>query len=297
MAADRSGRSSTRTRWSGRNGIRRPPHVDPEYFFSGDTIAELARKIANPYQTRPMPAAALQETVTRYNSFVDAGVDADFKRPKPRYKIQTPPFYAAWSTPILHDSLTGLRTNTKAQVIDVQGQVIPWPVLRGRVTRRVRSARPGQNPRLWPYRRPGCRLERRKDVGDPFGRFMATHRAHVEISPPVPPELDAGADIILKVKVSCPQGCDLRGIPVTVMAADGVVITSELATFEETTNDNGGLSPFERLARLASMPGQSSSRDTRTRAPSTRKPVAWLPSRSDLIRPAWPCGTFRLRWS
>jgi len=66
---------------------------------------------------------------------------------------------------------------------------------------------------------------------------MGTHRALVEISPPVSPELDAGADIILKVKVSCPQGCDLRGIPVTVMAADGVVITSELATFEETTNE------------------------------------------------------------
>ena len=72
-----------------------------------------------------MPAAALQETVTRYNSFVDAGVDADFMRPTPRYKIQTPPFYAAWSTPILHDSLTRLRTNTKAQVVDVQGQLIP----------------------------------------------------------------------------------------------------------------------------------------------------------------------------
>jgi succinate dehydrogenase/fumarate reductase flavoprotein subunit len=103
----------------------RPPHVDPEYFFSGDTIAELARKISNPYQSRPMPAAVLQETVTRYNSFVDAGADADFNKPTPRYKIQTPPFYAAWSTPILHDSLTGLRTNSKAQVMDIQGQVIP----------------------------------------------------------------------------------------------------------------------------------------------------------------------------
>jgi urocanate reductase len=103
----------------------RPPHVDPDYFFSGDTISDLARRIINPYQSRPMPPAALQETVTRYNSFVDSGVDADFKKPAPRHKIQTPPFYAAWSTPILHDSLTGLRTNTKAQVIDVQGQVIP----------------------------------------------------------------------------------------------------------------------------------------------------------------------------
>jgi urocanate reductase len=103
----------------------RPPYVDPEYFFSGDTIAELARRISNPYQLRPMPPAVLQETVARYNSFVDTGTDADFKKPTPRYKIQTPPFYAAWSTPILHDSLTGLRTNAKAQVIDVQGQVIP----------------------------------------------------------------------------------------------------------------------------------------------------------------------------
>jgi succinate dehydrogenase/fumarate reductase flavoprotein subunit len=107
------------------NWTPKPPHVDPEYFFSGDTIAELARNIVNPYQTRPMPGAVLEETVTRYNSFVDSGTDTDFKKPTPRYKIQTPPFYAAWSTPILHDSLTGLRTNAKAQVMDMQGQVIP----------------------------------------------------------------------------------------------------------------------------------------------------------------------------
>ena len=104
----------------------RPPNVDPDgYFFTADTIAELAGRIVNPYQSQPIPAAALQETVTRYNSFVDAGADEDFQKPTPRYKIQTPPFYAAWSTPILHDSLTGLRTNAKAQVIDIHGQVIP----------------------------------------------------------------------------------------------------------------------------------------------------------------------------
>jgi len=110
----------TRQKWD-----PRPPNVDPEYFFSADTIQELARAIANPYQTRPMPAAVLQDTVTKYNSFVDAGSDPDFKKPAPRYKIQKPPFYAAWSTPILHDSLCGLRTNAKAQTLDMQGQVIP----------------------------------------------------------------------------------------------------------------------------------------------------------------------------
>ncbi len=104
----------------------RPPNVDPDgYFFTADTIAELAGRIANPHQSQPISPAVLQETVTRYNAFVDTGTDADFEKPTPRYKIQTPPFYAAWSTPILHDSLTGLRTNTKAQVIDTRGQVIP----------------------------------------------------------------------------------------------------------------------------------------------------------------------------
>ena len=102
-----------------------PPHVDLDgYFFSGDTFAELAGKIVNPYQSRPMPAATLQETVTRYNSFVDAGKDEDFEKPAPFHKIQTPPFYAAWATPLIHDSYAGLRTNTNAQVVDTHGQVI-----------------------------------------------------------------------------------------------------------------------------------------------------------------------------
>ncbi len=103
----------------------RPPNVDPEYFFQGDTLAELAAAIENPHQTLSMSGATLEETVARYNAFVDRGEDADFAKPTPRYKIQRPPFYAAWSTPILHDSLTGLRTNGKAQVIDTRGQIIP----------------------------------------------------------------------------------------------------------------------------------------------------------------------------
>ena len=104
----------------------RPPNVDLDgWFFQADTLAELAAAITNPYQTKAIPPAALEETVARYNTFVDGGVDEDFGKPTPRYKIQRPPFYAAWSTPILHDSLTGLRTNTKAQVMDTRGQVIP----------------------------------------------------------------------------------------------------------------------------------------------------------------------------
>jgi urocanate reductase len=113
--------AAAREKWN-----TKPPNVDPDgYFFSADTIGELAGKIANPHQKRPMSGAALQETVNRYNSFVAAGVDQDFKKPTPMHKIETPPFYAAWATPILHDTLTGLRTNTNTEVMDVHGEVIP----------------------------------------------------------------------------------------------------------------------------------------------------------------------------
>jgi hypothetical protein len=102
-----------------------PPNVDLNgWFFSADTIAELAGMIANPYQTMPVPARALEQTVAKYNSYVDGGEDPEFGRPMPLYKVQTPPFHAAWSTPIIHDTLSGLRINAKCQVMDVQGRVI-----------------------------------------------------------------------------------------------------------------------------------------------------------------------------
>jgi hypothetical protein len=103
-----------------------PPHVDTAagYFFSGHTIAELAANIVNKYQQKPMPAEALQNTIVRYNSFVDAGRDQDFEKPSPQHKIETPAFYAAWATPVIHDTRAGLRINAESQVMDFRGQVI-----------------------------------------------------------------------------------------------------------------------------------------------------------------------------
>jgi hypothetical protein len=105
----------------------KPPDVDIAngFFFEGDTLAELAGKVMMKYQAKPLPAEALENTVARYNSFVDAGKDADFDKPKPKYKIQTAPFYAAWSTPVPHDTRAGVRINVKCQVVDMQGEVIP----------------------------------------------------------------------------------------------------------------------------------------------------------------------------
>jgi FAD binding domain-containing protein len=103
-----------------------PPHVDTEggYFFTGNTIAELAANIVNKHQLKPMPAGALASTVEKYNSYVSAGGDPDFGKPSPKYKIDTPPFYAGWATPVIHDSRAGLRINAKCQVVDLDGNVI-----------------------------------------------------------------------------------------------------------------------------------------------------------------------------
>jgi succinate dehydrogenase/fumarate reductase flavoprotein subunit len=104
-----------------------PPHVDiaAGFFFSADRLADLARKIVMKYQRVPMPPVQLEATVARYNSFVESGADADFGKPKPAYKIAKPPFYAAWATPVVHDTRAGLRINAKCQVIDLHGEVIP----------------------------------------------------------------------------------------------------------------------------------------------------------------------------
>jgi succinate dehydrogenase/fumarate reductase flavoprotein subunit len=103
-----------------------PPHVDPDgYFFSANTLAELAAAIKNKYQAKSMDGATLEAAVKRYNSFVDSGTDLDFAKPTPKHKIQTPPFYAAWATPLVHDTRAGLRINAKCQMTDMNGQVIP----------------------------------------------------------------------------------------------------------------------------------------------------------------------------
>ena len=88
-------------------------------------MSDLAGKIVMKYQRVPMSPRVLEETVARYNSFVDAGKDDDFGKPKPLYRIAKPPFYAAWATPVIHDTRAGLRINARAQVVDLNGQVIP----------------------------------------------------------------------------------------------------------------------------------------------------------------------------
>jgi hypothetical protein len=102
-----------------------PPATDPLYFFSDNTLEGLAGKIRkNPYQKPELPGENLAATIERYNDIVDMGEDPDFERPNPRYKVEKPPFYAAWATPVIHDCYTGLRINMQCQVMDMHGRII-----------------------------------------------------------------------------------------------------------------------------------------------------------------------------
>ncbi|HZM44429.1 MAG TPA: FAD-dependent oxidoreductase [Burkholderiales bacterium] len=107
--------------------INPPFTADNGYFFSADTIEELARKIQKGHEFQRVPLSNLAETVRKWNSYVDAGADPDFGRGKdaPMHKIDKPPFYAASICPVWHDSYGGLRINGKGQVLDMQGEIIP----------------------------------------------------------------------------------------------------------------------------------------------------------------------------
>src|SRR5262249_50524265 len=65
-----------------------------------------------------------------------------------------------------------------------------------------------------------------------------THPTIMRASGPPAPEVDAGMDIVLKVKGSCPEGCDLRGRAVNVIASDGALVaSSEFADFADRANE------------------------------------------------------------
>jgi hypothetical protein len=107
--------------------IGHPFTADNGYFFSADTIDELARKIYTRHEFQRVPLKHVKETVRKWNTYVDEGTDPDFGRGKdaPMHKIDKPPFYAASICPVWHDSYGGLRLNGKAQVIDMEGAAIP----------------------------------------------------------------------------------------------------------------------------------------------------------------------------
>lgn len=101
-----------------------------------DTLDELAEKAG----IRP---AAMQTTIEEYNFDCDKGCDTRFFKPSEVMKpVKTPPFYAAEiRAAIVCLTSTGVRINTRAEVLDGQGQTIRGLFAAGETTGGVMGER------------------------------------------------------------------------------------------------------------------------------------------------------------
>ncbi len=109
------------------------PYLRDEFLIRAATLAELAEKLE-------MDAQTLAATVERYNRFADKGVDEDFGRghsandryysdpsvrPNPCLAVlESPPFYAARVYPGDLGTKGGVVTDSRARVLDCDGQAI-----------------------------------------------------------------------------------------------------------------------------------------------------------------------------
>jgi predicted oxidoreductase len=96
----------------------------------GETIDELAEEL-------DLPTGSLQETVSRYNEAVEAGVDPAFHKSDTWLKPLTGPFVALDCTPgagafLPHFTLGGLDTTVDGVVLNAEGSAISGLYAAGR---------------------------------------------------------------------------------------------------------------------------------------------------------------------
>lgn len=94
-------------------------HVEAGTIFGADSIEELAEQIG-------VPASNLKSTIDLWNENIEqAGEDLEFGRDTQLIKLEGPRYYANLNVSANLGSLGGLLINTKAEVLDNNGEVIP----------------------------------------------------------------------------------------------------------------------------------------------------------------------------
>lgn len=97
------------------------------------TTAETPAQLAEALR---LPVATFVETMEKYSIYQAAGVDKDFQRkaeemPRP---LTEAPYYAIVVEPVIHHTMGGIKINSKAEVVDRSGKVIPRLYAAGEVT-------------------------------------------------------------------------------------------------------------------------------------------------------------------
>ena len=116
--------------WVDANGAKMKDMIDLGRVVAAPTLDELAKKLN-------MPAENLKKAIADYNGVVAGsykdplGFQANNKADK---QMTEGPWYACQKVPTVHHTMGGLEINTKAQVIDVNGKVIPGLYAAGETT-------------------------------------------------------------------------------------------------------------------------------------------------------------------
>lgn len=97
-----------------------------------NSLDELATKLG-------VPADNLKQTIAEYNKGIDERKDP-FGRKLYGKKIEKAPFFAGPRIPTVHHTMGGVQINKEAQVIDVNGKVIPGLYAAGEVTGGIHGA-------------------------------------------------------------------------------------------------------------------------------------------------------------
>ena len=99
----------------------------PGMVIQGKDLDEVAKNMG-------VPTANLKATMAQYAKDQAAGKDSCCGRTKMERPLNKAPYYAILVTPAVHHTMGGVKINTKAEVINVDGKVIPGYFAAGEVT-------------------------------------------------------------------------------------------------------------------------------------------------------------------
>jgi len=110
-----------------------------EYLYKNNLLvkADTIKEAADFFE---IDAEELQSTVDRYNGYVADGKDPEFNKRSLPSTVEVGPFYICKAAPAVHHTMGGIEINSKAQVLDTEGNVIEGLYAAGEVTGGIQGA-------------------------------------------------------------------------------------------------------------------------------------------------------------